>query len=240
MRKKITLVLFGVCLIAGAVLYFLNDLNVITISFSAWWTFFLIVPALADMLTRKVQVWNTILLVLGLWFFIREQPWEWLDERLLDVLAVTLAVIALGILLIVRGVRGNKETTPSPLPGAPGYDSQHNPRTDSLPRPNYSAVFSGGEYRSLCPALQNVQANGIFGGVDVDLTNAGFCHGTIINVTAFFGGVTIRLPQNVNVHFEGSSPFGGIDNHTSGNFNPNLPTVCVKYFALFGGVVFRY
>ncbi|MDR3344871.1 MAG: cell wall-active antibiotics response protein [Oscillospiraceae bacterium] len=238
MRKKLTLVLFGACLIAGAVLFFLNSLGIIPLNFSPWWTLFLIVPALADMLARRVQVWNTILLVLGLWFFIREQSWDWLDKRVLDAMPIVLIGLALGILLIARGLRGNQVTA---SPTVSGIDSpQHNPRTDSLPHPNYNAVFSGGEYRNTCPALQNVRTGAVFGWVDVDLSGAGICHGAVIDVTAIFGGATVRLPQNVNVHFEGSSPFGGIDNRTAGSFDPNLPTVRVKYFVLFGGGVFRY
>jgi len=245
MRKKLTLVLFGACLITGGLLYFVNELGLISLSFSAWWTLFLIVPALADMLVRKVQIWNSMLFVLGLWFFLREQNWEWLDDKILDALAITLAAAALGTLLIARGLRGKEPSarapTPTPtLPDDPGYSPQRNPTTDSMPRPSYSAVFSGSEYRNVCPALENVQAAGVFGGLDVDLTGAGLCHGAVINVTAFFGGVTMRMPQNVNVQFQGTSPFGGIENHLTGGFDPNLPTVQVKYFAMFGGTTFRY
>ncbi|MCL2022815.1 MAG: cell wall-active antibiotics response protein [Oscillospiraceae bacterium] len=249
MRKKITLVLFGVCLIVGASLYFLSELEIIPIAFNGWWAMLIIVPALADMVARKVQIWNVLLLIFGVWLFMSQQNWDWLNPRVMDALVILLIAVALGLLLIARALR--KPIPPAnvwqqppqdfqsgqawqPQHGAPpAYTSPANPATDNNPRPDYSAYFSTNAFRSECPALENVQSVTIFGGSHADLTSAGFYNNSVVNVTAVFGNVEIVFPQNVNVYVEATTPFSTVNNQIRRPFDESLPTVTVKCFAMF-------
>ncbi|MDR0883639.1 MAG: cell wall-active antibiotics response protein [Oscillospiraceae bacterium] len=252
MRKKITLILFGVALLAGSVLYFGDAMGWYNVSFNGWWAMFLIVPALTDMIARKVQLWNVIVLGVGAWLFLQEQEWEWLTGQLVDALAVALIIAALGVWLIAKALEKKPPLITEPYaaeplpdgsipPPSPGDNvRQHNPKVDARPRANYTALLSSEEYRNVCPELQNVQMSGIFGAVDADLTVAGIVHGAIVNVTSVFGGATLRLPQNVNVQMEGNAFLGSAENRLIAGFDPNRPTVIVKYFVLFGGAVFRH
>ena len=71
-----------------------------------------------------------------------------------------------------------------------------------------------------------------FSGQNIDLSNEEFT-GTDIN--AVFGGVTILVPEDVNVKVKSTSLFGGVDNKIK-NDNTNSKTIYINATCLFGGV----
>lgn len=93
----------------------------------------------------------------------------------------------------------------------------------------YSKNFKGGEITA------------VFGGCDVNLTQADFEGEIVIDVTAIFGGAKIIIPPGWEVKSEVTAIFGGLDDKRS--IQPITDgknrLVIIKGIALFGGVDIR-
>jgi hypothetical protein len=98
-------------------------------------------------------------------------------------------------------------------------------------------IFGGGERKGRWRVKRRTNAVAIFGGFDLDMTDAVF-EGREVTIWAFavFGGIDITVPDSVAVRNEGVGIFGGFAARGGDEPDPNAPTVVVKGLALFGGV----
>ncbi len=98
-------------------------------------------------------------------------------------------------------------------------------------------VFGGAARKGRWRVPPRTNAFALFGGVEIDLTEALFEHPqVVINACALFGGVEIRVPENVSVRCAGTGVFGGFDVKSAEAADPDAPVVVVTGFAVFGGV----
>ncbi|MEU5614000.1 DUF1707 domain-containing protein [Streptomyces sparsogenes] len=128
-------------------------------------------------------------------------------------------------------------TPPAPGAGAgAGGRGPHGAR--ALPATdNLVAVFGGAMRKGRWRVRRTTNVLALFGGVEIDLTEALFEQREIvINVSAVFGGVEIKVPENVTVSGGGAGVFGGFDIPGYEAPDPDAPVVVVRGFALFGGV----
>ncbi len=101
---------------------------------------------------------------------------------------------------------------------------------------NLVAVFSGHSRKGRWRVGRRTNALCVFGGVDLDLTEAVFEHRQVrIHMVAVFGGADIKLPENVTVRCTGTGIFGGFDVDTHDSGDPDAPEVLITGVAVFGG-----
>lgn len=99
------------------------------------------------------------------------------------------------------------------------------------------AIFGGGERKGRWRVKLRTRVVAIFGGYDLDLSDAVFEGREVeISVFAMFGGVHIRVPEGLEVRNHGSGIFGGYGVVGSKSPDPNAPVLVVKGVAIFGGV----
>jgi hypothetical protein len=98
-------------------------------------------------------------------------------------------------------------------------------------------IFGGGERKGRWRVKRRTNALCVFGGYDLDMTDAIF-EGREVTVYAFavFGGVDITVPEGVEVRTQGVGIFGGFAGRGSKEPDPTAPVVVLKGLALFGGV----
>jgi predicted membrane protein len=102
-------------------------------------------------------------------------------------------------------------------------------------------IFGGAHQNIFSKNLKGGDIVAIFGGCDLNLTQADF-QGTItLDITAICGGVKIIIPPTWHVKSEVAAIFGGVEDKTSiapyqGEHNK---LIVLKGFALFGGVDIR-
>ncbi|MER0242219.1 DUF1707 domain-containing protein [Streptomyces sp. HSW2009] len=102
---------------------------------------------------------------------------------------------------------------------------------------NLIAVFGGAGRRGRWRVGRKTNAFALFGGVEIDLTEAVFeQQEVVVQVTAIFGGVDIRVPENVTLRSAGTGIFGGFDVADVEAEDPAAPVVVVSGLAVFGGV----
>ncbi|CAL9546993.1 DUF1707 SHOCT-like domain-containing protein [Streptomyces albus] len=105
------------------------------------------------------------------------------------------------------------------------------------PKENLVAIFSGSGRKGRWRVPRKINAFALFGGIEIDLTEALFEHPHVqINATAIFGGIEIRVPENVTLQQKGAGIFGGFDVQVTDSPDPGAPTVLVEGAAIFGGV----
>jgi hypothetical protein len=99
------------------------------------------------------------------------------------------------------------------------------------------AIFGGGERKGRWRVKRRTNAVAIFGGHDLDMTDAVF-EGREVTIYAFavFGGIDLTVPDSVEVRSQGVGIFGGFAARGGDSPDPNAPVVIVKGLALFGGV----
>jgi hypothetical protein len=99
------------------------------------------------------------------------------------------------------------------------------------------AIFGGAERKGRFRAGRSLKAVAVFGGVEIDLTDAVFdAPELVIHCTAVFGGVEIRVPEHVTLRGGGAGIFGGFDVRQQEGTDPHGPVVTIKGAAVFGGV----
>jgi len=140
-----------------------------------------------------------------------------------------LILIAIGLLLLWKAIEGRRQ---SPLP--PG---------SSVSRLNEWAIFGGVERRINSQEFEGGRAHAVFGGVELDLRQAGMkSDQAVIEAHAIFGGVEIRVPETWEVNVQGVGVFGGYADETSHPRPVEAPAakrLIVRGGAVFGGVEVR-
>jgi hypothetical protein len=97
------------------------------------------------------------------------------------------------------------------------------------------ALFSGRDIASHARPLRHAALTALFGGVNLDLTDAETpADGLVVEATAAFGGVEIKVPIGWRVEMTGPAIFGGYEDKTRGAV-ADAPLVTVRCLVLFGG-----
>jgi hypothetical protein len=98
------------------------------------------------------------------------------------------------------------------------------------------AIFGASNRKGRWRVGPRIRAVAVFGGVEIDLTDAVFeSPEVVIDVLAVFGGVEIKVPENVSLHGGGVGIFGGFDVRDATADDPYAPVVRVRGTAVFGG-----
>lgn len=130
-----------------------------------------------------------------------------------------LIIIYIGIVFIFNQTKHHKE-----------IDENHMLRSFSL--------FSGSEIKSRSHSLKGGTVTTIFGGAEIDLRDAVINEKEIIiELISLFGGVELRVPQDVKVDVRGIPIFGGWEDSTRPTTldNESAPTIIIKCVVIFGG-----
>jgi predicted membrane protein len=205
--------------------------------------------------------WEMILIVLGLFIGIRHRfkDFSWLLLILIGLVflsddiwpgfrlrqfAVPIIIIALGLIFILSprrmcGGRGRfrryKERFTETLPAeaVPHPDSEPSNETAI----DVVSIFGGIKKRVLSKQFTGGDIVCVFGGAEVNLSNADFISPIILDLTLVFGGTKLIVPPNWEVRSEVAAIFGGVDDK-----RPQIPTgvpektIILKGTLMFAGV----
>lgn len=99
------------------------------------------------------------------------------------------------------------------------------------------AIFGGATRKGRWRVPKQSTAVAVFGGVEIDLTEAIF-ESTEIEITGFwcFGGMEIKAPAGVEIRDRTAGIFGGTEIKGLGDPLPGAPVITIKGASLFGGV----
>jgi len=233
--KNATKILFGVVAIAFGIIYFGDAFNFWSMgSFEGWWTLIIIIPAIGSMLSSRINIGNVAFLLFGVWLLISEQ--NWFDRQKLNGITISLALVLLGIVLIFGEFRNKSRTNEQQTDIV--HESNFNRRAteSNSEKPSFFAAFGGNTSRCSSKNLCGGEATAIFGGIELDLSDAVPSGNVTFTVNAIFGGIDIVPPKGFKVETTGVALLGGCDNKVNDSGIDGLPIFTIKYFTFCGGV----
>lgn len=224
--KKFGNLLWGLVFIVLGLIFALNILGIanINIFFDGWWTLFIIIPSIIGFIKGPERMGDLIGLIIGIALLLCAQGILRFD--MVIKLSIPFALIMIGMYFIFK-------------------DSINKKVTDKIKELNktglkeYVATFGENKINMQNEEFDGADLTAVFGGVELNLVNSIIKGEQVINSTAVFGGITIKVPQNVNVKVKSTSIFGGIENKVKNTNMENAPTIYVNAFCMFGGVDIR-
>ena len=99
------------------------------------------------------------------------------------------------------------------------------------------AIFSGLERKIRSKSFRGGSVTSLFGGADIDLRDASISpDGAVLDLTAVFGGVDIRIPNDWNSEINSTALFGGVGNKSRSESPAEDRPLIINATAIFGGV----
>lgn len=223
--NKISNILWGLVLIVIGVIFGLNTLGIadINIFFDGWWTLFIIVPCFIDLFRNENKTGNIIGVVIGVALLLSCR--DILNMSLVLKLILPFILVCIGLSIIFK-------------------DSLNKKVKDKIKKLNkvkksdkeYSATFGEQKLDFSDEKFDGCEINAVFGGVNCDLRNSIIKDDCVINASAIFGGITIRVPSNVKVKVSSTPIFGGVSDERKKRDNDSKVTLYINATCLFGGV----
>lgn len=223
MKKIYNNVLWGLAFVAIGVIALCSSLGLINIStfFRGWWTLFIIIPAISGLFSKNSWAFSTVALVFGVTMLLEKQ--ELIKDGLVFGITAATAVIVIGINMIVSSFKKTKWKLPE---------------YNEAGIENYNAIFSGQERKYFKEPFLGADILALFGGVQLDLTNAIINNDVRINVKSIFGGCELKVPSGVTIKTTETNIFGGVKNNCKNQLNNNI-TIYIESVSIFGGLTIK-
>ncbi|WP_229424957.1 MULTISPECIES: LiaI-LiaF-like domain-containing protein [unclassified Massilia] len=228
-RSVTSQVVMGVMVIAIGLLFFLDNLDIIDVHDAlAFWPMVFIFAGVAKLLDTSspngylvglagIGIGTAMILQrLGLIYVSWRSAWP-------------LVLIGMGGVLVYRAVTGPRNPTHGVIDDKAGEIAQ---------TVDVTAVLGGFDRRVHTPDFRGGEVTAVMGGCALDLRQASMTGEAIINVFAFWGGVTLKVPPDWTVILHGTPIMGGFDEKT---VRPpdNSKRLIVRGYAIMGGVEVR-
>lgn len=220
MNKQITRTIAGVGIIIVGVLALLDTLNVTTVSdiFRTWWPTAIAFAGILMFINQPRQfVWPLIVVGAGTLLQLRE-----LDIITFNVwqLFWPVVIIAVGLSVLVNRSHTHKDVNKKDL--------------DDL-----TVLLAGSVTKNESKNYKGGKVSAIMGGADIDLRDAAIKDEATLDVFAFWGGVTLKVPEGWVVKSKITPVAGGVDIKTK-PAGKNAPVLYLVGDVVMGGVEVKH
>lgn len=223
--KSFKNVMWGLAFIVIGIIVLLNSFNITNIDlfFDGWWTLFIIIPSLTGLITDYDKKSNLIGLIIGVSLLLLSL--DIVDFDSMFKLVIPLIFIIIGVSFIFKDNLSNKFRKKAKELNKKDTNSRE-----------WNACFSGQDI-NITDKFNGSSLNAIFGGITFDLRDAKFENEQVINATCVFGGIDIKLPDDVKAIVNCSSLFGGVDDkRKNANISDKSKIVYINSTCMFGGI----
>lgn len=210
--------LLGVIIILIGVGFLLQQADIFpfTTFLGNWWPAIFVLVGIIQLLYRTQTSLFTgpLFLIIGVLLLVN----QWADIHLFSYLW-PLIIIYVGFIFIF-------------------FRAKHDDSIDDSQILQSLSLFSGSEIKSRSNPLKGGSVTAIFGGAEIDLRDAVILDEQItLELTSIFGGVSLKVPHNVQVQVSGVPIFGGWEDNTLHQEETDRqPIILIKCVSIFGGV----
>lgn len=226
--NKTKSIIWGVAIMALGVIFGGNAMGLFSLNifFDGWWTLFIIVPSIVSLFTDKEKLSSLGFLAVGIILLLAAQNVFSYDVAWKVILAVVLVIVGLNI--IIKSVFHNsndKEVVKKvrDLEDGKTMDSQ-------------VAFFSGSDRVYKDELFSGSSLVAVFGGVNLDLRKAKFTKDTVIKAFCLFGGIDIKVPEDIQVKIRSGFIFGGASDERKSTSSKGKYTIYIDAAGGFGGI----
>lgn len=228
--KNVTAKLFGLTLVVIGVILLGNlfDFWDVNLLFDGWWTVFIIIPSVANMIEHGVNTGNMFGLGIGCILLLFAQ--NAFDQAFIWEAGIAILFILIGIKIMFGSRKKQIDIDIDEEIETTFIDIEENKEQDIF------AIFGKSE-----PNYDNLEFTGlrtqaVFGGVNLNLKNAIINKDCKIKCESIFGGTNIKLPDNVQLKVFSKPIFGGVSNKFSPSADKEAPIVYIEATSIFGGI----
>lgn len=221
--KKVSNILWGLVFIAIGIIWGINALGIanINIFFDGWWTLFIIVPSIIEIVKKPKDTGNYIFLLVGVLLLLAARNIISFDA--IFKLIVPAILVFIGLSIILKGTNDNRVNEKIQKIDVDGSEV-------------YASTFSSNSIELKEGEFKNCKLDATFGSIDFDISKCQITEDRVIRASAVFASVNIKVPQDVDVKVKSTGIFGGTSNRTKNVNNDGKPTIYIDSLALFGGV----
>lgn len=224
-------VVLGLLVIAMGLLFLLDNLGFVDMhrAFSFWPMLFVIVGTvkLCDTRTQGGTLLGAGLVGIGILLMLDRMDIIDFSWRT----AWPLVLIGLGGFLVAKAVR-SKRTLEHGVAMVDGAAVGTGEVVD------VTAILGGYERRVTTQDFRGGEITAVMGGCELDMRGASIRGEAVINVFAFWGGVTIKCPPDWDVVLQGTPILGGFEEKTIAPPD-NSKRLVIRGYAIMGGVEIR-
>lgn len=198
-----------------------NTLNIININFffTGWWTLFIIVPSIIDLLTGHHFFSSLIWLLVGVTLLLICNNIIGYREAFDLLLPVILVLI--GLYLMFGGLFD--------------HSVKKHIKTKQIDN-EYCSTFEDRKISFKDKKFDSVKLDAVFGKLTLDLRDAKLSDEPVIKASSIFGGIEILVPNDICVKVSSTPIFGGVSNNKKKNAEK---VIYLDATTIFGGVEIR-
>lgn len=224
-RTVTSQVLMGVLVIAVGLLFFLDNLDIIHIGDAlAFWPLVFIFAGVAKLLDTTTPDGYLIGLgAVGLGVALILERLDIIDFSWRA--AWPLVLIAVGAMLVYRGSVARR----------PAHGLVEDGTGEDTKVVDVTAVLGGFDRRVRTQDFRGGEVTAVMGGCELDLRGSSISGEAVINVFAFWGGVSLKVPADWTVVLQGTPIMGGFDEKTA-TPPDNSKRLIIRGYAIMGGV----
>ncbi|WP_158826813.1 LiaF transmembrane domain-containing protein [Mucilaginibacter lacusdianchii] len=181
-------------------------------------------------------VWPLVLIALGLWFILKrnnhKDPDHWTQKKTVDF----------------SNIPEVDYTVPDPNAPTAGTDNTYTNQTNTNTPPPYGedfvdsvTVFSNQKKTILSKNFRGGDIVNIFGGSELDLTQADINGRVVLDIVQVFGGLKLIVPPHWQIVSDQAVIFAGVDDKRFNKTTPQSPDklLVIKGTSIFAGVDIR-
>lgn len=171
-----------------------------------------------------------VMILIGSFFLIDDIPGFPYD---IDRYAFPIGVIIVGVFIVAKSVLGSTSREAKKARWGDGMITSD----DGEDYFDLTTVFGGNKRKVFSKNFKGGETTCVFGGADIDLSQADINGTVVIDVTQIFGGVKLIIPSNWEMKSDITAIMGGVDDKrsTPQAYNTNKKLILTG-FVMFGGV----
>lgn len=201
-----------------------------------WWLFswktFLIALGLIIGINKNFEgIGWLVMILVGIFFLIDDIPGFPYD---IDRYAFPIGIIIVGLFIVGRAIFGNARRNEQREKWGEGIVTMDEGGEDYF---DLTTVFGGNKRKVFSKNFKGGETTCIFGGTDIDLSQADINGTVIIDVVQLFGGVKLIVPSNWELKSDVTAILGGVDDkRQSSQVTSAGKKLVLTGFVMFGGV----
>ena len=221
--NKISNILWGIVFVVMGVIFGLNALEItnINIFFDGWWTLFIIVPCFIGLFKEEEKTGDLIGLIIGICLLLG--CLDFISFALVWKLLIPTVLVMIGLSFIFKDVFHSKV-------------KKEIKKLNKNDIKEYCAVFAVQDVDFSGEEFTGCSLSAVFGGVKCDLRKAKIKEDVVINASAIFGGITILVPEDMQVKISSTPIFGGVSDERKNKNDNSKVIIYINATSMFGGV----
>lgn len=227
-HNRRNLIIAGILIIGIGKLWLFHKMHLFNLPewLFSWKTLLIIAGLTIGLLTRFKELFWTVPVIVGAIFLIGDIPGV---EINIKEIAWPLILIIFGTFLLIRAFW--KKSDAKRFCGIESSTGE-----DYI---DLTSIFGGSKRKIISKNFKGGETVNVFGGAELDFTQADINGTVVIDCTQVFGGVKIVVPSNWNVRTELTSIMGGTDDKRNPVDVDETKTLVLTGVCIFGGIDIR-